>query len=242
MSTFNTTVAARTRAANLILTTPDMLAAFEGASGDKADLEAIRAHGARAETLNLAQTDAQRKAKGATIELLSEIAALQREYLVIMAALSAIRAALADTEAPPKELIAQLDAILANEAQVSVRTTTFEDGSTTKKKRASQAQEAVRSEIERDAISLIELTAVHPALAARRIDVPRLERLRDGAKGLAGKLATRSEKKGGAKGTTKAEREAVKRQSLRWDGTYKTLTLAAASHDGIAQLLKDARG
>src|SRR5690606_20046743 len=100
--------------------------------------------------------------------------------------------------------------------------------------------EAVRAEIERDASSLIALTEAHAELASRRVDVARLTRLRDRAKALAGKLATRSEKKGGAKGTTKAEHDAVRRQNLRWEGTSRTLTLAAERHDGIAQLLKDA--
>ena len=240
MAEFDEAAAARTRAADLILKSADMLAAFEAVNGHRGDLEAIRDHGARAEALNLAQTEAQRAGTTATLDLLNEIAGVQREYVLIMAAVKAARAALADQEEPPEELIAQLDAILKDEARVTVRTTTFEDGSTVKKQQASRAQEAVRAEIERDASSLIALTEAHAELAARRVDVARLTRLRDRAAALAGKLATRSEKKGGAKGSTKAEHDAVNRQNLRWEGTARTLTLAAERHDGIAQLLKDA--
>jgi len=240
MAVFDETVAARTRAADQILTTPEMLQVYDAVAGAKEDLEAIRDHGARAETLNLAQSEAQRSGNEATLKLLEELRWVTSEYAVIMAAVRAARSALADREEPPKELIAKVDAILKNEAQGTVRSKTLEDGSSTKKKQASRAQEAVRAEIERDATSLIELTDVHAALAARRIDLARLAQLRDRAKALAGKLATRSEKKGGAKGTTKAEAEAVQRQSLRWDGAYGTLALAGERHPGIAQLLKDA--
>ena len=239
MAEFDDATAARTRAAALILQSEEMLAAFEAVNGHKGDLAAIRDHGARAETLNLAQTEAQREGTAATLDLLNEIAAVEREYVQIMAAVKAHRAALADQEEPPKELIANLDAIVKNEAQVTVRTTPLEDGSSKKKKQASRGQEAVRAEVERDASSLLALTEAHAGLAARRIDVARLTRLRDRAASLAGKLAVRSEKKGRAKGSTKAEHEAVKRQNLRWDGTYPTLALAAARHDGIAQLLQD---
>lgn len=137
MAEFDEATAARTRAADLILKSADMLATFEAVNGHKGDLEAIRDHGARAEALNLAQTEAQRAGTTATLDLLNEIAGVQREYVLIMGAVNGHRAALADQEEPPEELIAKVDAILKNEAQVTVRTTTFEDGSTVKKQQAS---------------------------------------------------------------------------------------------------------
>lgn len=108
------------------------------------------------------------------------------------------------------EVLEQVDAILKDETQISVRTTTLADGSTQKKRQASKAQEATRAEIERDASALIELTEIHAGLGQRRIDLARLTQLRDRARALSGKLAKRSEKKGAAKGVTKSELSAFR--------------------------------
>lgn len=237
---FDDVVAARTRAAIQMLETADMLEAYLVAGGKQTDLTAIRDHGTRAEALNLAQTAAQASGGAATLTLLQELAWVQREYVTIMAALRSERVDLVEAGATP-EVLERVDAILKDETQVSVRTTTFADGSTQKKRQASKAQEATRAEIERDANALIELTEIHAGLGQRRIDLARLTQLRDRARALSGKLAKRSEKKGAAKGVTKSERDAVKLQTTRWGASYGTLSIAAATHAGIAQLLKDAR-
>lgn len=236
---FDDVVAARTRAAAQILRSPEMLEAYLASGGAEDDLRAIRDHGARAEALNLAQTKAQGSGETATLQLLEELAWVQREYVLIMGALRGERGALVETGAS-SDLIAEIDRILEDEAQVSIRTAALADGTTKSSRASSKAQEATRAEIERDMSSLIALTGVHDGLARRRIDVARLTRLRDRAQALTGKLATRAQQKGAAKGATKAEREAVERQSTRWGASYRTLTIAAASNAGIAQLIKEA--
>lgn len=237
---FNDTVAARTRAAAQILQSEEMLAVFKSVYGSEADLTAIRDHGRRAEALNLAQTKAQEAGSVATLQLLEELADVQRKYVLFMSALRAERGAQVEAGAPA-ELIKQIDTILADQAQVSVYTAVLADGARTRSQKPSKAQEATRAEIERDLQLMIELTELHPALAARNVTVEGLTALRDRAKALAGKLATRAERKGGAKGATKAEREAAKQQSIRWSASYGTLAAAAAEHPGIAQLLREGR-
>lgn len=236
---FEDVVAARTRAAAQILASPEMLEAYLASGGAEGDLTAIRDHGQRAEALNLAQTQAQGTGEAATLKLLEELASVQREYVLIMSALRAERGAQVEAGAP-SELVQQIDNILDDEAQVSVNVTALADGTTKKTRKSSKAQEATRAEIERDMNSLIELTGAHAGLAARRIDLARMTQLRDRARALTGKLATRTEKKGAAKGATKAEREAVRQQNARWGASYRTLALAAVSNAGIKQLLQDA--
>ncbi len=238
---FDDVVAARTRAASQILGSPELLAKYVAAGGKDADLIAIRDHGQRAEALNLGQGQSKTAGTVATLDLLTELAAVQREYAQIMAIVRAVRGELDDVEEGREaDLIEALDGILENQAQVSVRTTAVAEGATRKKRAPSRGQEPVRAEIERDAIALIELTGAHAALAERQVDVPRLERLRDRARGLSGKLATRAARKGSAKGATKGEREAVTRQSKKWSACYGVLAQAAGNDASLAALLRDA--
>lgn len=238
---FDDVVAARTRAASQILGSEALLRAYEQVGGMRDDLVMIRDQGLRAEALNLGQGQSKTASEAATLSLLTELAEVQREYAQVMAVVRAVRGELDEAEGGrDAELIKALDRIIKNEAQVSVRTAPVAEGEARRKRAPSRGQEPVRAEIERDAVALLELPAAHPLLGARKVDAARLERLRDRARGLAGKLATRAERKGSAKAVTKTEREAVKRQTRKWSDCYALLAQAANLEAGIAGLLRDA--
>lgn len=237
---FNPVVAARTRAAQQILSIPELLAAYQTEGGLEKDLATIRDQGLLAEALNLAQGQAQGSGTGATATLLARFAELQREYARVMAVLHAVREDLAESAAP-EDLLAQVDKILVNEAALTVITVTSPDGKETRKKPTrSQAHEALRAEIEKDARALHALDAVHEPLAARKVDSPRLKKLADSAADLAGKLSDRVAKKGAAKGATQAERDAVAAQKKKWSSCYRILAGLAATDARADALLKDA--
>ncbi len=153
---FNSTVAARTRAAIQILETPDLLTKYDELGGLQRDLVAIRDAGLEAEAANLSQSQAKSTGKGATIDVLAGFASLQKEYSSVMAVLQAVRAELYRTGAPA-DLVAKMDGIIRNEAQVTVKIWE-EEGEKKRKVSKSQSQEALRAEVSKDAGSLLDLT------------------------------------------------------------------------------------
>lgn len=246
LTAFNSTIAARTRTADLLLTTKDLLALYEGLGGLADDLEQIRSSGLEAEALNLAQSNSQAAGGAATTQVLTSFAALQKEYKSVMAVVQAVRFDLGRAGASA-ELLATMDRILVNEAEVTVTSVldpAAPDGTKAKKKKAvrSVSQEALRAEIGKDAGALLGLDAAHAALAKRKVDVARLGALRDAAAALAGKLAERTSQKGAGKGATAAEREAVKAQKAHWGSCYRILAAAGRRDPRVAALLADAVG
>lgn len=113
---FDSTVAARTRAAQQILSTPELLAAYVALGGLAADLQAIVAAGRDAEISNHAQGSARSDGKSATAEVLRSFDALQRDYSLVMAVVRAVRAAVARAN-PDDALLTRLDDIIANTAE-----------------------------------------------------------------------------------------------------------------------------
>ncbi|MFO0748997.1 MAG: hypothetical protein U1F43_25530 [Myxococcota bacterium] len=235
---FNASVAARTRAAAAIKDSPELLAAYQARGGLAADLAVIVQRGEEAEAANLAQTASGADGAAATVDVLRSFAALQREYKDVMAVVQAVRDDLDDAGADPQTLAA-IDAILADETAVLVKTVKADGGAARKKVQKARSQEAVRAEIHKDAAALLALTALAQPLADRRVTSERLTLLRDGAQGLAGALADRSIKKASKKSATTAETDAVQAQRKKWGACYRIL--ARLDDERVKALLKDAR-
>ncbi|MFT3764516.1 MAG: hypothetical protein QM820_03210 [Minicystis sp.] len=247
ISTFDSTVAARTRAADRILSTPDMLAAYEAKGGLAEDLKKIRDTGHEAEVLSQAQSAAQAAGGAATLTVLTDFATLQKEYSAVMAVVQAARHDLATAQAPA-EVIKNVDRILINEAEVLIKTATDKDGKPVvgkdgKPKKVAVkrvSQEALRAEIAKDARALKDLSAVHPALAKRKVDVSRLDKLLVAAEALTGKLADRAAAKGGGKQATSVVHDAVSAQKTVWAACYRLLAALGREDPRVAQLLTEA--
>jgi hypothetical protein len=247
LTTYDSIVAARTRAADEILTTPDLLAAYEARGGLAEDLQGISGAGHRAEVLSQGQSGAQAAGGAATEEVLTSFAALQKEYTAVMAVVQAVRLDLIKVGAPA-DVVKAIEKILVNEAEVLIKPVKGEDGKPVvgkdgkaKKvavKRASQ--EALRAEIGRDARGLIGLTGAHAALDKRKVDNTRLTALRDAADGLAGKLADRSSAKGQEKKATATVHEAVSQQKQVWAACYRILAALGRADSRVAVLLDEA--
>lgn len=247
ITTFDSTVAARTRAADRILATADMLTAYEAKGGLAEDLQKISDAGHQAEVLSQAQSAAQAAGGGVTLTVLTAFAALQKEYSAVMAVVQAVRHDLEIAQAPA-DVIKAVDKILVNEAEVLIKTVTDKDGKPVtgkdgKPKKVAVkrvSQEALRAEIAKDARSLKELGAIQPALAKRKVDGPRLDKLLADAEALAGKLAERAVAKGGGKQTTSAVHDAVSAQKKVWAACYRLLAALGRENPGVAQLLSEA--
>ena len=237
--TFDSTVAARTRAAVQILATPDLLAAYESKGGIREDLESIRNHGQTAEALSQAQSAAQAKGGAATVYVLSTFVALQREYAAIMAVVQAARHDLAKSGAPA-EILGAVDRILLNEAETSIKTTVDEDGKAKKKAVKRASQEALRAEIAKDARALQELSTLRAVMEKRKVDGPRLVKLATVAESLSGKLAERAMAKGAQKIATTAMHDAVSEQKQAWSACYRLLAAVGSQDARVAQLLTEA--
>lgn len=240
VTTYDSVVAARTRAASQILTTADLLASYVSKGGLADDLTQIRDLGQQAEALSQAQSASQAAGGAATLEVLGAFTALQRDYSGVMAVVQAVRSDLVKGNAPG-EVIKTIDRILVNEAEVAIKTVTSADGATKKKvavKRASQ--EALRAEIARDARALITLPAAHAALNNRKVDQARLDKLLADAESLSGKLSSRAVAKGGEKQATQALHDAVSAQKQVWGASYRLLALVAHEDTRVAQLLAEA--
>ena len=238
LDTYNSTVAARTRAADQILRTPDLLASYEERGGLKEDLKEIVARGQEAELLSHAQSAAQAQMGGATRTGLEDFVALQKEYAAVMAIVQAVRNDL-ERQGADAELLAAVDHIIVNEADLVIRTLSAktEGEKPSKKAIRSLAQEAVRAEIQKDAAALLDLKGAHAALAKRKVDQPRLKKLKEAAVALSGTLAEKSVKKGARKEATKAVHEAVTAQKKTWAACYRLLAAVGHEDERVQQLL-----
>jgi hypothetical protein len=240
LDAFNRTVAARTRAAEQILRSPELLALYKALGGLDDDLTKVASAGRNAEALSQRRSGTQAEGGAASLIVLQRFADLQRDYVAVMAVVQAVRGDLVEAGAA-KEVVAAVDRILVNECPVVIRTIEAGEGGAKKKLAVrSKAQEAVRAEIQKDAAALLALDAVHPLLANRTIDEARLAKLRDAAQALAGKLAERAVKKGAGKASTAALREAVADQKRCWGKCYRILALAGQQDERVGQLLREA--
>jgi hypothetical protein len=235
---FNAMVRARTRAAEFVLSHPELLAAFLAHGGLEADLAAIAAAGRRAEAANLAQSGRFADGKAATVDVTTRFAALQREYKAIMAVL---RAVLRDLRAAGAShaVVAAVERILVNETDVAVPTTPDSSGANARRVRKRESQDAIRAEIQRDAAALVGLEEVHAALGARRVGRERLLALVAEAEALHGLLATRVAKKAERQAATSEEYAAAKAQSDVWRAVYRLL--ARVDDPRMTALMKAAR-
>ena len=244
--TFDSTVAARTRCAEHILGTPDLLTLYTGLGGLDSDLESIRDPGKEAEALSQSRSAAKAVGGAATLDVLTSFTALQTEYKAVMAVVQAVEGDLESAGAAP-ELIAQVQQILVNEAEVTVVSVPVADaadkaGGAKPKKRVVKrvTQEAMRAEINRDACALLGLKPAQKALAARKVSVKRLEALRDASAALSGKLSDRATKKGAAQAATTELRDAVTRQRRAWSACYRLLAMAGRADARVQMLLHEA--
>lgn len=232
---YNDVVEARSKVAEHVLKTPVTLGLFEDLGGTKGDLELIASWGRKAEATNLAQSMAKGSAEGSTADAYEAFAALQRQYKNLMAVLPAV---IQDLKRQGNNLqaIAQLEGILRNEAQAVV--VTADDGK--KKVKRSVSHEAVRAEIWKDMKGLGELTAVHDLLAQRRVTLERIKSLESSAAQLTGKLADKVARRGGSKGVTQQEQDAVRAQREQWAASYRLLRRLGLQDPAVAELLKKA--
>jgi len=237
--TFDSTIAARTRAAVQILSTPDLLAAYESKGGTREDLESIRDHGEKAEALSQAQSAAQARGGAATLYVLGNFVQLQKEYSAVMAIVQAARLDLAKAGAPV-EVLSAVDQIMVNEAEVAIRSVVNQDGKTKKSAVKRASQEALRAEIVKDARALLDLSAIHSVLAKRKVDAPRLRAMIAVAESLSGKLGERAQAKGAQKLATTAMHDAVSEQKQVWSACYRLLAAVGNEDARVAQLLNEA--
>lgn len=233
---FTKKVAARTRTAQVILETPQLLAAYEKVGGLKLDLTLIAQAGLRAEAANMGQSMAMAATRGAAGAALVTFDQLREEYSSVMNVVTAVRSDL-KREGADRNLLAQIDRIIANEAPVRIVAV---DAAKKKTARKVTSLEAVRAEIQKDASALLANKALLPALARRRVDGKRLKALVEGSQALSGMIGEKATKKGASKDATQAERQAVAEQKQAWSGAYRLLA-ALGRHDArVAQLLKEA--
>jgi len=237
--TFDSTVAARTRAAAQILATPALLASYEAKGGIHEDLQSICDHGLTAEALSQAQSAAQAQGGAATLAVLGPFVALQKEYSAVMGVVQAVRHDLEKAKAP-LEVLSAVDKILVNEAEVTFKTVLDKDGKAKKKAVKSASQEALRAEIARDARALLNLAAIHNALENRKVNSPRLNQIIAVAESLSGKLAGRATAKGAQKMATTALHDAVAEQKLVWSACYRLLAAVGHEDTRVAHLLSEA--
>lgn len=242
--TFNSTVAARTRAAAEILQRAEYLAIYLQQGGRSEDLEKIVNLGQRAERQHQEQTQMQALGGAATETVQAQYQSMRSEYSKVMAVMPAVMTDLREAGAPA-DVVRAVRQILIDESERTLIPTADEgkpsEGESAEPPRRrsvrSRSQEAVRAEIQKDMGLLIQLEAAHPALAERKVDLPRLEKVHNAARGLSGQLATRVARKGAAKGTTQSLRSIVAEQRREWGTIYRLLRLAAQADPRIAELL-----
>lgn len=234
---FGDTVAARTRTAEFIRSTPELLEAYLALGGLARDLEAIASAGHKAEAANLAQSGRLANGMAATLDVAHAFAALQREYKAVMAVVRAVLHDLQSNDGTSAALSA-LEKVLADETAVVVSVTTKDDKSVRKRHR-SEAQEAVRAEIRKDAAALLEIPEAAEALATRKVDGARLTKLRDDADALSGQVAARVARKAERKDATADEGAAVREQRRVWGACYRLLS--AMPDPRVRALLATAR-
>lgn len=236
-ATFNSVVAARTSVAGQVLTTSELLQQYESAGGLPSDLEILQQQGQVAEAASLGRSQARHAGKGMTLEVRAAFAAMKKEWSSIRSVLHAVRGNLARANAPAG-LLAKIDGISTNEAEL-VSSVVEEEGVKKRRLRKSVSHEAQRAEIARDSAALLALTEIHPELAARRVDVERLQGLHKAATDLLGAFATRVTLQGAQKNATQVERAAVARQRAQWAASYPLLRALARNDERFRALLAE---
>jgi len=237
LEAYNPIVAARTRTAEFIKGDHEVLTQFTDLGGLASDLDVIINQGHAAREANSGQSAAAGVTAGAVLDADGAFTALQHEYKAVMAVLRAVHDDLEDGGANG-EVLAPIEAILADETAVHVKVTKGEGDKRIKKALKRVSPEAVRAEIEKDAGNMLADASLAAPLAARKVSAERLTKLRDDASALGGRLTTKTAKKGERKAATAAERAAVKAQSKKWAAIYRLL--AAIDDTRLEELLGQA--
>lgn len=236
--TFDYIVAARTRTAAEILRNPDLLAAVLRHGGRREDLEKIKMHGERAEALYQEQSGTKANGKAATTTVQVQFETLQREHRKVLVVVRAVLEEMREADAPVEEM-RPVEQILSDDTAVRIRITEEEDGTIQRRAVRSRSREAIRAEIQKDAGALLALTAIHPALAERKVDQARLTQLHNNAQALSGQVAGKVVRKAEGLGATRSTRGAAAAQRRIWGSTYDILALAAEEDVRIRELLTD---
>lgn len=231
-------VAARTNAAEIILNSSHLMAAYEAGGGRRAELHAVLEHGLAAERANLGQSDATAIAKNATATALTTFEAVRDEYNDVMTAVRGAKWDLANEGASTLTLD-RIEKILKNE--VPARLVIAGPEGMKRKMKKSESYAAIAGEIVKDSLALIALTEAHAALAGRNVPVQRLDALAQAAtefrtQSSDTKTATRSQKQA----ATKLESASAKAQSDAWTVAYRFLVKAGRLEPQIALLLQQA--
>lgn len=237
-SSFSTTTAARTRAAEHILNNRELLEMFVERGGLERDLAGIISTGKAAEAANLGQSMSSAESSAVSSSVADRFAIVQREYKLVMAVLQAVRGDLVARSAS-SELIEQVERILLDEAPVHIKVTKGEGDNSVKRALKRQSQEAIRAEIRKDAAALLATPELAAPLAERKVDAARLTKLRDDADALTGHLADRTAKKAERKAATAAENEAVREQARVWTSVNRILS--AIPDDRVQALVAEGR-
>lgn len=235
-SSFNSEVAARTLAASKLLNTAELLTQFEAAGGLRSDLEAIVAHGKEAEAFHQSQGILTKAKSNSAVSVQDAFLAVQREYAAIMDVVASLNAEL--VKAGDKASIATIKKIQENETEVAFNTEALADGSKKRKGRRERTQAATRAEISRDANELLNLKAIAPRLAARRVDEARLLKLKADADALAGLVADRVATATERKLATAREQEAVRNQYLHWQSMSRIAKSVAKREIGMLDIIR----
>ncbi|HEX2568563.1 MAG TPA: hypothetical protein VH877_03315 [Polyangia bacterium] len=251
--TFNSGVAARTRTADEILRSAEYLAIYVQQGGRPEDLMKIVDLGRRAELRHQEQTQAQALGGAATETVQTQYQTMRKEYRKVMAVVPAVVKDLREANAPV-DVVHGIRQVLLNESERVLLPVAGgsepdegkpEEGESDEPKPRrsvrSQSKEAVRAEIQKDMGLLIQLEAVHPALAERKVELQRLKDIHSLAQSLSGHLSTRTARKGAAKGTTRSLRSLVAEQRREWGTIYRLLALAGRADPRIAELLASTR-
>lgn len=236
---FNESVAARTRAAQAILSTPELLSLYEKIGGLQEDLIQIAESGLEAEAANLGQSLAKGESVGTTAKALLKFETLRKDYVQVMGVVQAVRGDLKRANAS-EELLATIDQIIKNEAPVRIVTSADEEGGEVKKAKRARSFEAIRAEIQKDAGALLGLGEAQAAFARRKLTPERFKELEREAMRLSGLLGDKTAKKGDAKAATQAEHAAVRAQGEVWGSTYRLLAQLGEADMRVAALLKEA--
>lgn len=219
---FSETVAARSRCASHILNSPEALQAFLDLGGLESDLTKIVEFGLAAERANSSQSQHLALAMSSTADAQTAFAAVQFEYKLVMAVAKASFEDLVEANAPV-DVVEAMRRVLADETAVHIRTVKGEGDAAVRKALKKRSQEAIRTEIWKDANALLENAALTAAMAARRVSAERLTALRTAAGLLENRLSKTTLDKAARRAATAAENAAVRSQAKRWNAVYGLL-------------------
>lgn len=251
-TSFNSTVAARTRAAKTIRDTPELLAIYEKRGGLKRDLDRVVAAGEQAEAANRVQGEAQAAGGDTVGSVRADFEALKLEHADIRSVLPVVRHEL-EAAGVASATLHGIDHVLADTREVGMSAAkapqTLEaagenaEAPAAPKKHAhrKESDEAVRAEVAKNAGELIDLCkqdhAFAKALVERGVKLARLEALQRKADALTAGIATRDTGHATAQAATAAEHQATADQSRAWRACYPILHKAGHDDPRIPVLL-----